>query len=91
MTAAVTFAEHDPSLTERLCRNDESALAAVYDRYANLVFAAARRIVIDPQAAKDVTQEVLVHLWRNAAIVTLASTVESRDNHQRVLAVDLVA
>ncbi len=69
MTSAVTFAEDDPSLTERLCRNDESALAAAYERYANLVFAAARRIVIDPQAAEDVTQEVFVHLWRNAAIV----------------------
>lgn len=72
MTSAVTFAEDDPSLTERLCRNDESALAAIYERYANLVFAAARRIVVDPQAAEDVTQEVFVHLWRNAAIVDQA-------------------
>lgn len=72
MTSAVTFAADDPSLTERLCRSDESALAAVYDRYANLVFAAALRIVIDRQAAEDVTQEVFVHLWRNAAVVDQA-------------------
>lgn len=67
MTSTVTFAEDDPSLLERLRRNDESALAAVYERYANLVFAAARRIVIDRQAAEDVTQDVFVYLWSNAA------------------------
>ena len=69
MTTAQPFAEDDLSLLDRLRRSEESALAAVYERYANLVFAAARRIVIDRQAAEDVTQEVFVYLWSNAAIV----------------------
>lgn len=72
MTSAVPFADDDPSLTERLRRNDERALAIAYDRYANLVFTTARRVVIDRQAAEDVTQEVFVHLWRNAAMVDQA-------------------
>ncbi len=72
MTSAEMFAQDDPSLLGRLRCGDESALAAAYDRYANLVFAAARRIVIDRQAAEDVTQEVFVYLWSNVAIVDQA-------------------
>ena len=72
MTSDVITAEDDPSLLERLRRNDERALAAAYERYASLVFATARRIVIDPQAAEDVTQEVFVCLWSHADLVDQA-------------------
>jgi RNA polymerase sigma factor (sigma-70 family) len=69
MTSAVTNATDDASLVERLCQGDERALGEVYDRHANLVFCTARRIVVDRQAAEDVTQEVFLWLWNHATAI----------------------
>lgn len=43
---------------------DESALAALYDRYSGRCFALARRITSDTNFAEDVVQEVFLLLWR---------------------------
>lgn len=44
---------------------DERAFAALYHRHSNHVRGAARRLVIDPCAAEDVTQEVFTFLWQH--------------------------
>jgi RNA polymerase sigma-70 factor (ECF subfamily) len=53
-------------LLERLASGDETALVDVYDRYAAFVYALAARILVNKQAAEDVTQEVFVYLWEHA-------------------------
>ena len=54
-------------LVERLAGGDDSALADLYDRYAGFVYGLANRMLMNRQAAEDVTQEVFVALWENPA------------------------
>jgi RNA polymerase sigma factor (sigma-70 family) len=42
---------------------ESAALAQVYDRYAGLVYALARRVLGDDALAEDVTQEVFLFVW----------------------------
>jgi RNA polymerase sigma-70 factor (ECF subfamily) len=51
---------------------DDSALAAVYDRYAGLVFGLARRVTGDEEAAREVTQDVFTMLWQQPDKVDLS-------------------
>ncbi|MBD2388040.1 sigma-70 family RNA polymerase sigma factor [Cylindrospermum sp. FACHB-282] len=55
----------DAALFQALTARDASALATLYDRYANLVYGLALKILRDPQAAEDLTQEVFLALWRH--------------------------
>ena len=57
----------DAQLVARLANGDEAALEPLYDRYGKLIFSLALRIVHDSTTAEEVTQEVFVRLWRNAA------------------------
>lgn len=52
-------------LVERLATGDDTALADLYDRYAGFVYGLANRMLMNRQAAEDVTQEVFVALWEN--------------------------
>lgn len=52
-------------LVERLASGDDTALADLYDRYAGFVYGLAHRMLMNRQAAEDVTQEVFVALWEN--------------------------
>lgn len=72
MTATVVGgSDGADELVERLCRGDEQALNEAYVLHGRRVLAAARRVLIDSRAAEDVSQEVFVYLWRNAARVDL--------------------
>jgi RNA polymerase sigma factor (sigma-70 family) len=51
-------------LHQRLLTRDIAALAQTYDQFAPTVFGVALRVTNDRQAAEDVTQEVLLDLWR---------------------------
>jgi RNA polymerase sigma-70 factor (ECF subfamily) len=55
----------DVSLVWGIRSGDESAMAALYDRYSSLVYAVALRVLGDTGAAEDVLQEVFMQLWRN--------------------------
>jgi len=59
-------AESDWSLLERVVRKEESALAALYDRYSGLVFAEAIRILRDNGAAEEILQDIFYQVWRTA-------------------------
>lgn len=52
-------------LVERLAGGDDTALADLYDRYAGFVYGLANRMLMNRQAAEDVTQDVFVALWEN--------------------------
>jgi RNA polymerase sigma-70 factor (ECF subfamily) len=54
----------DAVLSARLVAGDDDALAEVFDSYAAVVLAAARRVVGSGSAAEDVMQDVFVTLWQ---------------------------
>lgn len=54
-------------LLARVARGDEAAFAAVYDSLAGLVFGVVRAVVRDLAQSEEVTQEVLLEVWRTAA------------------------
>jgi RNA polymerase sigma factor (sigma-70 family) len=54
-------------LMARLAAGDKSAAGDLYDLYGRQIYALAYRMLQDPSAAEDVTQEVFVKIWRNAA------------------------
>ncbi|HEV2421581.1 MAG TPA: sigma-70 family RNA polymerase sigma factor [Candidatus Acidoferrales bacterium] len=56
----------DWSLLERVVRKDESALAALYDRYSGLVYAESIRILRDAGAAEEILQDLFLQVWRTA-------------------------
>jgi len=54
----------DEELMQRLVYRDLGAFRALYDRYGNLVYSAAFRIVRDGQIAEDMVQEIFLRIWR---------------------------
>ncbi len=44
---------------------DESALGEIYDRFATFLHLLAYRVTRDNDAARDVVQEVFVHVWEH--------------------------
>jgi RNA polymerase sigma-70 factor, ECF subfamily len=51
------------SVRKRMASGDESALTEVYDQYASFVYGLALRVIGDPRAAEDVSQDVFVAVW----------------------------
>lgn len=54
-------------LLQRVARGDESAFEQLYDAVSAPVFGLVRRILRDPAQSEEVTQEVMLELWRTAA------------------------
>ena len=50
-----------------VARGDAAAFDAVYDLLAASVFGIVRRVIRDPAQSEEVTQDVLLEVWRNAA------------------------
>jgi RNA polymerase sigma-70 factor (ECF subfamily) len=48
-------------------RGDQGAFEAVYDRLAGPAYGVIRRVVRDPAQSEEVTQEVLLEVWRTAS------------------------
>jgi RNA polymerase sigma-70 factor, ECF subfamily len=55
------------ALLGRVALGDSGAFEALYDELSSAVFGLARRVVRDPARAEDVTQEVFLEVWRQAA------------------------
>lgn len=68
--AARTAEAADPpsadTLLQQVARGDSSAFEQLYDQVADAVFGTVRRVVRDPAQSEEVTQEVLVEVWRTA-------------------------
>lgn len=56
----------DAALIEQIIARDESALTALYDRYAGMLSSVLNRILRDTQAAEEILQDVFYQLWRTA-------------------------
>jgi RNA polymerase sigma factor (sigma-70 family) len=50
-------------VAERLRGGDPAVLAELYDQFGAFVFGLARRVIGNPTAAEDVTQEVFLTVW----------------------------
>jgi len=50
-----------------VARGDAAAFDAVYDQLAPSVFGVVRRVIRDPAQSEEVTQDVLLEVWRSAA------------------------
>jgi RNA polymerase sigma-70 factor (ECF subfamily) len=49
---------------QRLFLHDRHAFEQIFDRYGDLVYSTALRVLRDPHLAEDIAQEVFVRLWR---------------------------
>ncbi|NJL47708.1 MAG: sigma-70 family RNA polymerase sigma factor [Leptolyngbyaceae cyanobacterium SM2_5_2] len=56
--------ESDQDLVARLWSGQTDALAILYDRYAQMVYTLAFRMLSNPAEAEDLTQEVFVSFWQ---------------------------
>src|SRR5690349_15778763 len=54
------------ALMAQVARGDEAAFARVYDAVAGAVFGLVRQVLRNPAQSEEVTQEVLVEVWRSA-------------------------
>ncbi|RMH23086.1 MAG: sigma-70 family RNA polymerase sigma factor [Acidobacteria bacterium] len=59
-------AEIDAALIARIAGGDEDALGELYDRYAGLLLALARRVLKSNSDAEEVLQEVFLQVWNQA-------------------------
>ncbi len=55
----------DLALVTAIRSGDQSAMAALYDRYSSIVYSVALRVLQDTGTAEDVLQEIFMQLWRN--------------------------
>jgi RNA polymerase sigma-70 factor, ECF subfamily len=56
----------DSELMQRVMRQDQSALMALYQRYGNLVYGQALYVLRVPAMAEEITQDVFLKLWHQA-------------------------
>ncbi len=57
----------DAELLERIGRQDDQALAVLYDRYSRLVYSIGRNVLQNDGEAEEMTQDVFLSVWRRAA------------------------
>jgi RNA polymerase sigma factor (sigma-70 family) len=53
----------ETDVRDRVVAGDDAALREVYDQYASFVYGLAARVIGDPRAAEDVSQDVFVCFW----------------------------
>lgn len=58
----------DARLVREIVAGSQEALAAIYDRHIDAVFAAAGRLTSDRQVAEEVVQETFLALWNRAEL-----------------------
>ncbi|HYH13467.1 MAG TPA: sigma-70 family RNA polymerase sigma factor [Thermomicrobiales bacterium] len=56
----------DSELCSLAASGDGRALEVLYDRYARIVMSFATRMLLDPAAAEELTQEVFFRAWKQA-------------------------
>jgi RNA polymerase sigma-70 factor (ECF subfamily) len=54
-------------LLAQVARGDESAFEAVYNQLAGAVYGLIRKVIRDPAQSEEVSQEVLLEVWRTAS------------------------
>jgi RNA polymerase sigma factor (sigma-70 family) len=62
-TRVVHASDWERVVRTRLVDGDDTALAEIYDQYSSFVYGLALRVIGEPRAAEDVTQDVFVSIW----------------------------
>ena len=57
----------EAEVRDRVVAGDDQALREVYDQYSSFVHGLAARVIGDPRAAEDVSQDVFVSFWERPA------------------------
>ncbi|MFT5222232.1 MAG: RNA polymerase sigma-70 factor (ECF subfamily) [Glaciecola sp.] len=57
----------ETELLQNVAKGDQVAFGSLYDRLAPTVLGVVRGVVRDPAQSEEVTQEVLVEVWKNAS------------------------
>ena len=55
------------TLLTHVAKGDQAAFEALYDRLAASVYGLIRKVLRNPSQAEEVTQEVLLEVWRTAS------------------------
>ena len=63
----------DARLVREIVAGSQDALAAIYDRHVDAVYAAAGRLTSDRQVAEEVVQETFLALWNRAELFNPAA------------------
>ncbi len=58
----------DEELVERSLRGEADAFRCLYERYRRPIYVAVCRIVLDPEDARDATQEIFITVYRSLAL-----------------------
>jgi RNA polymerase sigma-70 factor, ECF subfamily len=66
--SGVPAAPDDAALVLAVAAGSQAALAALYDRHASAVYAAASRLTTDRQIAEEVVQETFLAVWNRAEL-----------------------
>jgi len=61
------MSDTDEDLIRQISQTQSGALALLYDQYSRLVFSLAMRITSSAGAAEEITQDVFLQVWQNAA------------------------
>jgi RNA polymerase sigma-70 factor, ECF subfamily len=67
----------DAEVFQALKAGNISALGILYDRYGGIVYRLALKILANPQAAEDLTQEVFIGLWRKGSYDSMRGSLNS--------------
>jgi RNA polymerase sigma-70 factor, ECF subfamily len=59
---------YDAHLVRSVAAGSQDALAALYDRHADAIYAVASRLTADRQVAEEVVQETFLALWNRAEL-----------------------
>ena len=55
------------ALLAQVARGDHAAFETVYDQFAGPVYGLIRKVLRDPAQSEEVTQEVMLEIWRTAS------------------------
>lgn len=58
----------DEELVEKSLRGEADAFRRLYERYRRPIYVAVCRIVLDPEEARDATQEIFITVYRSLAL-----------------------
>jgi RNA polymerase sigma-70 factor, ECF subfamily len=61
---AMLMALTETELLQRIARQDQQALMALYQEYGNLVYSLSLRVLRQPAMAEEITQDVFLKIWR---------------------------
>ncbi|MEZ5559314.1 MAG: sigma-70 family RNA polymerase sigma factor [Pseudomonadales bacterium] len=66
MSEAVSDIDRDQALIARIATGDKRAFEALFRVYGERVFRYAVRLISDPTRAEEVTNDVMLEVWKNA-------------------------